>query len=72
MNGPIPSHWMPYLQGLLRIVVALLFITHGTQKLFNVPVGPMGPVSLASKYGVAQCRMVGEASGGVEHARDGK
>ena len=53
MNGPIPSHWTPYLQGVLRIVVAVLFITHGTQKLFNLPVGPMGPVSLASKYGVA-------------------
>jgi putative oxidoreductase len=53
LNGPIPPHWTPYLQGLLRIVVALLFITHGTQKLFNVPVGTMGPVPLASKFGVA-------------------
>ena len=52
MNGPIPSSWTPYLQGLLRIVAALLFITHGTQKLFNVPAG-QGRVPLASMFGVA-------------------
>ena len=53
MKGPIPPQWTPYLQGVLRIVVALLFITHGTQKLFGVPEGPMGIVPLASKLGVA-------------------
>ena len=53
MNGPIPRQWTPYLQGVLRIAVALLFILHGTQKLFGVPAGPMGAVPLASKLGVA-------------------
>jgi len=53
LNGPIPPQWTPYLHGVLRIVVALLFITHGTQKLFGVPEGPMGTVPLASKLGVA-------------------
>jgi putative oxidoreductase len=53
MNGPIPPQWTPYLQGVLRIVAALLFITHGTQKLLGVPEGPMGTVPLASKLGVA-------------------
>jgi putative oxidoreductase len=53
MQGPIPPQWAPYLQGVLRIVAALLFITHGTQKLLGIPEGPMGIVPLASKLGVA-------------------
>ena len=53
MKGPIPPQWTPYLLGVLRIVVAVLFITHGTQKLFGFPETPMGPVPLASKLGLA-------------------
>ena len=53
MSGPIPARWTPYVQGLLRLVVALLYITHGTQKLFNVPPGPMGRVPVASMFGAA-------------------
>src|SRR5688572_9559994 len=37
MNGPIPARWSPYLQSVLRIVVAFLFIAHGTQKFFGFP-----------------------------------
>ena len=35
------SEWAPRLLSILRIVVALLFIEHGTQKLFGFPV-PLG------------------------------
>ncbi len=39
---------------LLRIVTALLFIEHGTQKYFGFPVPfPMGEIHLASLLGVA-------------------
>jgi putative oxidoreductase len=31
--------WTPYLLSLLRIVAALLFFEHGTQKLFGIPPG---------------------------------
>ena len=62
MKGPIPRQWTPYVQGVLRIVVALLFITHGTQKMFGVPPGPMGHVPLVSKLGVAA---VLEMAGGI-------
>ena len=35
--------WAPRALGLLRIVVALLFIEHGAQKLFSIPVAPPFP-----------------------------
>ena len=44
--------WSPQLLGLLRIVSGLLFIQHGTAKLFGVPTS-MGEIPLASLYGVA-------------------
>ena len=37
--GPMPSKWSPYLFSILRIVAALLFFEHGTQKLFGYPPG---------------------------------
>lgn len=33
----VPSRFAPHLLGLLRIVTALLFVQHGTAKLFGVP-----------------------------------
>ena len=54
MTGPIPARWAPYLQSVLRIDAAFLFMAHGTQKLFAVPVAhPRDPVALASLQGVA-------------------
>jgi len=54
MTGPIPPRWAPYLQSVLRIVVAFLFVTHGVQKLFGVPsTGPRAPVLLLSLGGTA-------------------
>ena len=35
----MPSKWSPYLLSVLRIVAALLFFEHGTQKLFGFPPG---------------------------------
>lgn len=54
MTGAIPARWAPYLQSVLRIVAAFSFVTHGTQKLFAVPVvGPREPVDLVSLAGLA-------------------
>lgn len=54
MRGPIPARWAPYLQSVLRIVAAFSFMTHGTQKLFAVPVAtPREPVELLSLGGLA-------------------
>ena len=46
----------PYIQGLLRIVAAFMFITAGTMKLFAFPMGVPpngGTVLLISQMGLA-------------------
>ena len=49
-----PSQWSPCLLSILRIVATLLFMEHGTQKLFGIPPSAQaGPVSLSSLAGVA-------------------
>ena len=54
MDGPIPARWAPSLLSVLRIVVAFLFIAHGTQKLFGVPSAePRATVALMSLLGLA-------------------
>jgi len=54
MDGPIPNRWSPYLLSVLRIVAAVTFISHGTQKLFAFPVlEPRNPVPLLSMLGLA-------------------
>lgn len=39
-TGVLLAEWAPRLLSVLRIVVALLFIEHGAQKLFGFPVPP--------------------------------
>jgi putative oxidoreductase len=57
------SRLTPHLQSVLRMVAAFIFITHGTQKLFNVPPGaPHPPIPLTSLLGAAG---VLEAVGGA-------
>ena len=48
--------WAPRLLSVVRIVVAFLYLQHGTQKLFAVPVGigaGGGTVQLGSRLGAA-------------------
>ena len=37
----LPERWAPALLSILRIVTGLLFLEHGTQKLFGFPPAPM-------------------------------
>ena len=53
MRSPIPPSWTPYLLSLLRIAAAILFVAHGTQKLFGYPPSDMARPPLASLAGVA-------------------
>ena len=61
MTGPIPERWAPYLQSVLRIVVAFLFVAHGTQKFMGFPSAEAtAGVPLMSLRGVASViEMVG-------------
>ena len=42
MDFPLLSRWQPQLLAILRIVTALLFLEHGTAKLFHFPVAQPG------------------------------
>jgi putative oxidoreductase len=54
MDGPNPARWAPYLQSVLRIVVAFLYLAHGTQKLLGFPAAEPRPgVPLVSLLGAA-------------------
>ena len=54
MTGTFLSKWTMPLLSVLRIVAGFLFIVHGTQKLFGLPIGmPGGPASLQSLTGAA-------------------
>jgi len=53
MNLDRLSAYAPHALAVLRIVTALLFIAHGTQKLFGFPAGQMGTVELLSLFGLA-------------------
>ena len=44
--------WAPHMLAVLRIMSALLFLEHGTMKLFNFPISPMGETQLLSLMGV--------------------
>ena len=53
MDLPWLSRWQPQLLALLRIVTALLFLEHATQKFFAFPVpfpmpGPLPPILVAA------------------------
>jgi putative oxidoreductase len=52
---PARSPWTGRMLSLLRIVAALLFIEHGTQKMFGFPAGngPHNPYVLMSMTGIA-------------------
>ncbi len=39
-TGTSHERWAPLLLSILRIVAALIFIEHGTQKFFGFPAGP--------------------------------
>ncbi len=49
------TRWAPYALGLLRIVAAVIFFEHGTQKLLGFPDRPGGGAAppMLSMYGIA-------------------
>lgn len=50
----LPTSWAPRLHAVFRIVLALLFLSHGLVKLFGFPAGALpGQVPLLSLFGLA-------------------
>ncbi len=56
--------WAPRMLSILRIMVALQFIEHGTQKLFGFPIPPMGGKG-PDAFSMVWYAAVIEAVGGV-------
>jgi putative oxidoreductase len=46
------TRWSPYMRAILRIMTALLFIEHGTQKFFSFPMSPNPGPPLVSLLGL--------------------
>src|SRR3954449_11309409 len=53
MNFSSLDRFSPHMLAVLRIVVALLFLSHGTQKLLGFPASPNPGPALFSIYGLA-------------------
>ncbi len=62
-TNPAFAVWAPRMLSVLRIVAALLFLEHGTQKLFGFP-PPMGG-SLVPLYSIYWFAAVLELAGGL-------
>lgn len=53
MRGIIPSTWAGPLMSLMRAVFGLLYLMHGTQKMFDWPAAFPMDFALLSKFGFA-------------------
>lgn len=58
MNATL-ARWAPYALALLRIMTALLFIEHGTAKLFGFPASDMRPAFLTLGWVAGVMEIVG-------------
>ena len=52
-SAHLEAVWAPRMLSILRIVAALIFMEHGTQKLFGFPASPNPAPALFSLYGLA-------------------
>lgn len=59
------SSWSPAVLGLLRIVTAILFIEHGTQKLFGIPERMAGMTAAPDMFTLLWWAAVLEVAGGL-------
>ena len=64
MNQTTLEQWAPRVLSILRIVTAVLFFEHGSQKLFNIPAGPEG-MTLPAMFSLSWFAGVLELVGGA-------
>jgi len=62
-SGALAAEWGPRLLSILRIVAALLFIEHGTQKLFGFP--PPATTGMPAAFSLIWYAAVLEFAGGL-------
>ena len=62
MNSSLKTVWAPRLLSVLRIVAALLFIEHGTQKLLGFPASDFSPAVLTLPWIAGLLELVGGAA----------
>ena len=55
----ITSTWAPRLLSILRIVAALIFMAHGTQKILGFPASTMNPAVLSLPWIAGMLELVG-------------
>ena len=53
MNSDALDRWSPYMLAVVRIMTALIFLEHGTQKLLGFPAGSNPQPPLLSLFGFA-------------------
>ncbi len=63
MNGL--SAWAPRVLGILRIITAILFIEHGTQKLFGIPERMAGMTAAPDMFTLLWWAAILEVVGGL-------
>lgn len=61
MNPSVVETWAPRALAILRIVAALVFMAHGTQKLFGFPYPPSGnfPPAMSLPWIAAYIELIG-------------
>lgn len=61
MNASALEAWAPQVRGILRIVAALLFIEHGTQKLLGFPASEFSPGFMSLPWIAGLLEIIGGA-----------
>jgi putative oxidoreductase len=59
LSNPLIAEWTPRLLSIVRIVVALLFMQHGLQKLFGLLAGPFQPPMFSLLWFAAIIELLG-------------
>ena len=57
----LETDWAPYMLGVLRIVSALIFFAHGTQKILGFPASEFSPAAFSLMWTTGVLELIGGA-----------